>query len=135
MKNDATALLNTNLDLYKQQQSRQFELEDRAYAEQQATKQLEQQYAYQFGDLNSDNPTLQNIAIERAVQSMYEKYPIPGLESQSIKVQKIKDRIAQGMSGTQAIQEVENEIRNSNRYKQYLASEQAKITPQADNDF
>jgi uncharacterized protein YoaH (UPF0181 family) len=64
---------------------------------------------------------------------MYEKYPIPGLESQSIKVQKIKDRIAQGMSGTQAIQEVENEIRNSNRYKQYLASEQAKITP--DNKF
>jgi len=43
--------------------------------------------------------------------------------------------MAQGMSGTQAIQEVENEIRNSNRYKQYLASEQAKITPQASQDW
>jgi uncharacterized protein YoaH (UPF0181 family) len=63
---------------------------------------------------------------------MYENYPIPGMESQSVKVQKVKDLMAQGMSGTQAIAQVENEIRNSNRYKQYLASEQAKMMPQAD---
>lgn len=135
MKSDSAQLFATNLSLYWQQQARQFQLEDRAYAEQQATKQLEQQYAYQFGDLNSDNPTLQNIAIERAVQSMYENYPIPGMESQSVKVQKVKNLMAQGMSGTQAIAQVESEIRNSQRYKDYLASERAKMMPQADNDF
>lgn len=135
MKADSAQLFATNLGLYNQQQARQFQLEDRAYAEQQATRQLEQQYAYQFGDLNSDNPTLQNIAIERAVKSMYENYPIPGMESQSVKVQKVKNLMAQGMSGTQAIAQVESEIRNSQRYKDYLASERAKITPQATQDW
>jgi uncharacterized protein YoaH (UPF0181 family) len=139
MKQEATALLNTNLWLYKEaqaqerqlaaeQRQRAFQLEDRAYNEELQTRQLEQKYAYQFGDLNSDNPTLQNIAIERAVWSMYQNYPIPGMESQAVKVQKVKDLMAQGMSGTQAIAQVESEIRNSQRYKDYLASERAKIT-------
>jgi uncharacterized protein YoaH (UPF0181 family) len=66
---------------------------------------------------------------------MYENYPIPGMESQSVKVQKVKNLMAQGMSGTQAIAQVESEIRNSQRYKDYLASERAKITPQADKPF
>lgn len=110
-------------------------LEDRQYQEDLATRRMQQEYDFTYGNINSTDPRAQNTAIEKAVQSMYEKYPIPGLESQSIKVQKIKDRIAQGMSGTQAIQEVENEIRNSNRYKQYLASEQAKMMPQADKPF
>jgi hypothetical protein len=51
--------------------------EQRAYNEAQQTKQLEQKYAYEYGDLNSENPTLQNIAIERAVAGMYENYPLP----------------------------------------------------------
>ena len=57
------------------------------------------------------------------------------MESQAIKVQKIKDKIAQGMTWTQAIQQIENEIRNSNRYKQYLASESAKLQPETKYSF
>jgi hypothetical protein len=48
MKNDATALLNTNLSLYKEQQARQFQLEDRQYQEDLATRAMQQQYDYQF---------------------------------------------------------------------------------------
>ena len=95
-------------------------------AEESQTRQLEQNYAYQYGDLNSENPTLQNIAIERAVAGMYENYPIPWMESQATKVQKVKNLMAQGMTGTEAIAQVESEIRNSQRYKDYIASEQAK---------
>lgn len=121
LKKTNTELFAQNMDIYKQQ-------EQRAYDEAQATKTLEQNYAYQYGDLNSENPTLQNIAIERAVAGMYENYPIPGLESQATKVQKVKNLIAQGMSGTEAIAQVESEIRNSQRYKDYIASEKDKLT-------
>lgn len=125
----------TNLSLYSQQQARQYQLEDRKYSEDLQTKQLEQRYAYENGDLNSTNPTLQNIAIQNAVESMYKNYPIPWMESQSVKVQKIKDLIAKWISGTQAISQVENEIRNSQRYKDYLANEKAKITPQSETKY
>lgn len=70
LKKTNTELFAQNMDIYQQQ-------EQRAYDEAQATKTLEQNYAYQYGDLNSENPTLQNIAIERAVAGMYENYPIP----------------------------------------------------------
>jgi uncharacterized protein YoaH (UPF0181 family) len=66
---------------------------------------------------------------------MYTKYPIPGMESQAIKVQKVKDRMAQGMSATEAIASVENEIRNSQRYKDYLTSEKNKLAPKITNSF
>ena len=117
--------------LEAEQRQREYQMEDRTYQEQQAQKELEQKYNYTYWDINSTNPQVQDIAIQNAVKSMYEKYPLPGMESQAIKVQKIKNKIAQGMTWTQAIQEVENEIRNSNRYKQYLASESAKLQPKA----
>jgi GH24 family phage-related lysozyme (muramidase)/uncharacterized protein YoaH (UPF0181 family) len=154
MRQEATSLLNTNLALYKDAQAnerqlaaeqrqrefqlwtmwmqRDWQLEDRAYSEEAQTRQLEQQYAYQFGDLNSDNTTLQNIAIERAIWGMYQNYPIPWMESQATKVQKVKNMMAQGMSGTQAIAQIEQEIRNSPWYKNYMASERAKLIPQAE---
>lgn len=144
LKTDASQMFATNLEIYQNQQAREQALQDladqrkyqekltkeeRQYSEDLAIKQLEQNYAYQYWDLNSTNPTLQNIAIERAITSMYEKYPLPGMESKAIKTQKVKDLINQGMTWTQAIAQVENEIRNSNRYKQYLASEQNKLNP------
>lgn len=39
--------------------------------------------------------------------------------------------MAQGMTGTEAIAQVESEIRNSQRYKDYIASEQRALQPQA----
>lgn len=111
--------------------SRDLQLEDRAYNEALQTRQLEQKYAYEYGDLNSENPTLQNIAIERAVAWMYQNYPIPWMESQATKVQKVKNLMAQWMTGTQAIAQVENEIRNSQRYKDYLASQAPTSKAQA----
>lgn len=51
--------------------------EERKYQEELQTRQLEQKYAFEYGDLNSENPTLQNIAIERAVAGMYKNYPVP----------------------------------------------------------
>lgn len=91
-------------------------------------KQLEQQYQYTYGDLNSEDPTLQNIAIQNAVAGMYQNYPLPWMESQATKVQKVQNLIAQGMTGSEAIAQVESEIRNSQRYKDYIASQ----SPQAE---
>jgi len=51
--------------------------DERAYNESQTTKQLEQQYKYTYGDIDSTNPTLQNIAIQNAVAGMYQNYPLP----------------------------------------------------------
>jgi uncharacterized protein YoaH (UPF0181 family) len=143
MKSEATSLLNMNLWFYKERKAQEAEIlreqeqraynekreqNIRAYNEQLATKQLEQKYSYEYGDLSSTNPNIQNVAIERAVEWMYKNYPIPGMESQATKVQKVKDRIAKGMTWTQAIKSVEDEIRNSQRYKDYLASERDKLT-------
>lgn len=104
--------------------------EERKYQEELQARQLEQKYAFEYGDLNSEDPTLQNIAIERAVAGMYENYPLPWMESQATKVQKVKQLMAQGMTGTQAIAQVESEIRNSQRYKDYIASEQRALQPE-----
>ena len=123
-KKEAMALLNTNLGLYQQQQQRQWQLEDRAddraYAEESAIKNLELQYQYTYWDLDSDNPTLQNIAIKNAVADLYKKYPINWMESEAIKEQKVKNLMAQWMSGSQAIAQVEQEIRNSESYKNMM---------------
>jgi hypothetical protein len=48
MKTDASQLFATNLGLYKESQARQQQLEDRAYNEEQAQKQLEQKFAYEY---------------------------------------------------------------------------------------
>lgn len=109
--------------LEAEERQREQQLEARAYNEALQTRQLEQKYAYEYGDLNSVNPTLQNIAIERAVAWMYQNYPIPWMESQATKVQKVKNLMAQWMTWTEAIAQVESEIRNSQRYKDYLASQ------------
>ena len=85
--------------------------------------QLEQQFQYQYWDINSDNPTLRNIAIQNAVADLYTKYPLPWMESQAMKVQKVQNLIAWWMSWSEAIASVEQEIRNSDRYKQYITPE------------
>jgi len=95
--------------------------EERAYNEQQAITNLENQYKYTYWDLDSTNPTLQNIAIKNALTDMYTKYQdIPWLESMAIKEWKVQDLIAQWMTWSQAIAQVENEIRNSWRYKDLI---------------
>ena len=118
-------------DVWSDQQAYERSLEERKYQEDLATKQLEQKYAYAYWDLNSTNPTLQNIAIEQAVAGMYETYPIQWMESQATKVQKVKDRIAQGMTPTEAIASVEQEIRNSPWYKDLMTYQKSQMTPEA----
>ena len=60
---------------------------------------------------------------------MYENYPIVWMESQATKVQKVKDRIAQGMTWAEAIASVEQEIRTSPAYKDLMAQQKAEMTP------
>lgn len=112
-------LFATNLKLYQDQQSREQQLSDE-------TRKLEQNYQYTYWDINSTNPTLQNIAIERAVADLYTKYPLPWMESQATKVAKIQNLMSQWMTWTQAIAQLESEIRNSDRYKQYIAPKTEK---------
>ena len=127
MKQDAWDLFATNLSLYQKQA-------DRTYQEQQATKQLEQQYQYTYWDINSTNPTLQNIAIKNTLTDMYTKYPIPWMESMAVKEQKIQDLISWKttwipMTWSEAIASVESEIRNSQRYKDYINPPSEQMTP------
>lgn len=108
----------------------QLTAETRAYNEQQAITNLENQYKYTYWDLDSTNPTLQNIAIKNALTDMYTKYQdIPWLESMAIKEQKIQNLISQGMTWSQAIAQVENEIRSSERYKNFIANKQSELQP------
>lgn len=121
MKKDSAQLFATNLDLYNQQQSRQFELEDRAYAEQQAQRQLEQQYNMTYWDFNSQDPMIRDTAIRNAVAQLYTQYPIPWMEAPAIKEEKVRKLMAQGLTWQQAISQLEQEIRATNRYKQLIA--------------
>lgn len=123
MKNDATALLNTNLQLYKEQQSRQQQLEDRQYQEDLATRKMQQEYDFTYGDFNSQDPRIRDTAIRNAVAQLYTQYPIPGMEAPAVKEQKVKALMAQGLTGQQAISQLEQEIRSTNRYKQMITPE------------
>lgn len=118
----------TNLGLYNKQ-------EQRTYEENLAQKQLEQKFAYEYWDINSTDENVQRVAIERAIADMYNKYPIIWMESQATKVQKVKDRIAQGMTWAEAISSVEQEIRNSPAYKDLMASQKASMTPKTTQDW
>lgn len=129
MKADSTQLFATNLQLYKEQQAQADKLEERTYQEKLAQKQLEQQFNYEYWDINSTDPNVQRVAVERAVADMYNKYPIVWMESQATKVQKVQDRIAQGMTWAEAIASVEQEIRNSPAYKDLMAKQKAEMTP------
>lgn len=101
--------------------------EERVYNEQKATADLERQYAYTYWDLDSTNPTLQNIAIKNALTDMYTKYQdIPWMESMARKEQKVQDLMNKWMTWSQAIAQVENEIRSSDRYKQMITPESEK---------
>jgi uncharacterized protein YoaH (UPF0181 family) len=51
------------------------------------------------------------------------------MESQAMKVAKVKERMAQGMTGSEAIASVEQEIRNSERYKNYINPPAEQMTP------
>jgi uncharacterized protein YoaH (UPF0181 family) len=51
------------------------------------------------------------------------------MESQALKVQKVKDRMAQGMTGSEAIASLESEIRNTDRYKNYINPPAEQMTP------
>ncbi len=149
MKDDSTKLFATNLWQYNKQELRDYNAqlladsraytewqtaEQRAYNEELQTKQLEQQYQYEYWDLNSDNLTLQNIAIKNALTDMYTKYKdIPWMESMALKEQKVQDLISgkttwTPMSWSQAIAQVESEIRWSKRYTNMLETKQAEWT-------
>ncbi len=148
MKSDASQLFATNLSLYQQQQQRQQQLDDRAnerayqyfmtqenrayqetltqeqraYNEALATQQLEQKFDYTYGNLNSTDERIRNLAIKNAVSDLYKQYPLPWMESQAQKEAKVMNLINQWMSPGQALAQIENEIRWSQRYKDYIAS-------------
>lgn len=115
-------------------------LENRAYNEQryeyemakeleQAQKKLEMQLQLQYWDLNSDNPMLVQQAIRRSLQGMYDTYSslVPWLENPEISYEKVMQKIANGMSPAQALQERHDEIKNSKRLQNALANEQNKL--------
>ena len=127
MKQDSIDLFNLNLWLYQTEQARTQALEDEQ-------RQLQQQYAYTYWDLDSDDTTLQNIAIERAVWDMYSRYPIAWMESQAVKVQKVKDYMSWAitwtpMTASEAIAEVESEIRQSPWYEALTTTATETKTP------
>jgi uncharacterized protein YoaH (UPF0181 family) len=103
-------------------------LEDRNYTEEQRQKDLEQQYDFTYWDINSEDTRIRDTAIRNAVAQLYTQYPIPGMEAPAVKEQKIKALMAQGLTGEQAISQLEQEIRSTNRYKQM-------ITWTSDNKF
>lgn len=108
-------------NLLQGMQDRQFQLEDRAYAEQQADKELQQQYNFTYWDFNSQDPMIRDTAIRNAVAQLYTQYPIPWMEAPAVKEQKVRDLMAQGMTWQQAISQLEQEIRATDRYKQLIA--------------
>lgn len=90
-------------------------------------EQIKNQRLYQVWDMNSQDEYLRNLGIENAVNQLYTQYPIPWMELPAIKIQKAQDLIAQWYTPQQAISQLEQEIRNTDRYKNYIASQ----TPQA----
>lgn len=124
MRTDSAQLFATNLSLYNQQQSRQQQLEDRQYQEDLATRRMQQEYDFTYGDFNSQDPRVRDTAIRNAVAQLYTQYPIPWMEAPAVKEQKVKSLMAQGLTGEQAISQLEQEIRSTNRYKQMITPEQ-----------
>jgi hypothetical protein len=86
-------------------------------------KQMDLQAQYSYWDLNSQDPLLQNIAIERAINDLYKTYPIVWMQSPTTKIQAVKDLISQWKTPQEALQMLENDIRNSPWYKSMVTPE------------
>lgn len=94
-----------------------------AQEQRQFDRQIElqkQSQLLQTGDLNSTDPYIQQRGIETAVNQLYQQYPIPWMEAPATKIEKVKQMIVQGMTPQQAISQLEQEIRATDRYKNYI---------------
>ena len=78
LKKTNSDLFATNLQLYWKAEDRAYNermiQEDRAYKEQQATKQLEQQFDMNYWDINSTDERVQRVAFERIAQDLQKQY-------------------------------------------------------------
>lgn len=92
-------------------------------------EQFKNQRLYQTWDINSTDPYLQNLGIENAVNQLYTQYPIPWMEAPAVKIQKVKDLMAKWYTPQQAISQLEQEIRSTDRYKTMITP---KITQTQD---
>ena len=86
-----------------------------------------QQAILQNWDMNSKDPFLQARWINTALDSLYKNYPIPWMESQTSTLQKVKNMVAWWMTAPQALQSVEDGIRNSDSYKWYVEAQTNKL--------
>jgi hypothetical protein len=101
--------------------------EERAYKEQKDIRDMQMKYDYTYWDINSTDPRIRDTAIRNAMNDMYESYKdIKWIEWQATKEAKVRDLIANWSTPAEALSQVEWEIRNSQRYKDYIASEKAK---------
>jgi len=128
MKQEATALLNTNLWLYKEAQAyerqleaeqrqrgfqldtmltqRDWQMQDRDFALTQQANQLAQQYDFTYWDINSQDPRIRNIALQNWVDDVYSMYEqawlIPPLSRAEMSEQ-VSRALEQGQSLWQAL--------------------------------
>jgi len=112
---DNLAKFQTAYNVYKDQTS-----------DERALELAKQKQILQSWDLDSTDEFTRNTAITNAVNQLYSLYPIPWMESPTLKIQKVKDRIAQWMTPQEAIKSLEDEIRWTQRYKDMISWETPK---------
>ena len=135
LKADSTALFNTNLWLYKEQQakadSRAALLEQRAYNEQQYQQQLKDKFDYEYWDLNSTNPQVQKVASERIAQAIQTQYAwMPFRRDVSVMWADILNEFKSGKTIEQITTDITNAIQNAPAYEQWAMNKGLIAQPQ-----
>lgn len=141
MRTDSAQLFATNLSLYKEQQAkaermseiemqRQFQLEDRAYEEELAQKQLEQKFAYEYWDINSTDPNIQRVAFERIAQDLQNQYEwMPFRRTISEMAMDFQNEYKNGKSLSDISKETTQAIQNAPAYNQWAMNKGLTAQP------
>ena len=119
-----------DIEQKQENEARQLQAMNNLYSITKDQTAMEEKYAYTYWDLNSTDPTIQNIAINNAIDDMFVRYPLPWMESKFTKTQKVKDLISKWYTPEQALQQVEQEIRNSDKYQTYIQSQYSQEATQ-----
>ena len=122
-------------DLLKMQLEDKLSRVDKEEQDMAETIKQKNEYYMKVGDINSENPVLQDIAIRNGIDQLYTQYPIAGMESASLKYDKVKWLIAGGMNAQDALKQIEGEIRNSDRFKNYTDAYNRSLAPEPTSNY
>lgn len=120
--------------MWKDELNYQRTLDNRAYEEQLAQKQLEQKFAYEYWDINSTDPNIQRVAFERIAEDLQKQYTwMPFRRTVSEMAMDFMNEFNNGKSLSDISKETTQAIQGSPAYNQWAMNKGLIAKPTSSN--